>query len=114
MKPENLSQVIKVLKKSDKYLRFTVDMFQNKVPQLLDFELVPDENKSFRNETNTGLYVNSISLLPWTCCALWIRSLVTRASRISSADKMVCENIIIKSDLLHGMNFRSWLSFNYQ
>ena len=114
MKSENLSQVIKVLKKFDKNLLFTVDMFQNEIPQLLDFELAPDENKSFRKDTNTGLYVNSTSLLPWTYCTLWVRSLVTRASRVCSADKMVCENIIIKSDLLCGMNFLSQLSFNYQ
>ena len=42
MKPENVSQVHKSLNKFDNNLRFTADVFQNEVPQFLDFELSPD------------------------------------------------------------------------
>ena len=42
MKPENVSQVHKSLNKFDNNLRFAADVFQNEVPQFLDFELSPD------------------------------------------------------------------------
>ena len=66
MKPENVCQVHKAPHKFDNNLRFTVDVFQNEVPHFLDLELSPDGIKIFRKDTNTGLYVNFSSLVPWT------------------------------------------------
>ena len=42
IKPDNVKEVHNSLNKFDKNLRFTVDMFQNKVPHFLNLELTPD------------------------------------------------------------------------
>ena len=42
IKPDNVKEVHNSLKKFDKILCFTVDMFQNKLPHFLDLELSPD------------------------------------------------------------------------
>ena len=42
IKPDNVKEVHNSLKKIDKILCFTVDMFQNKLPHFLDLELSPD------------------------------------------------------------------------
>ena len=55
IKPENVSQVNKVLNKFDSNLRFTIDMLQNKVLHFLDLELSPDGITIFRKGTNTRL-----------------------------------------------------------
>ena len=64
IKPDNVKEVHNSLNKFDKNLRFTVDMFQNKVPHFLDLELSPDGISIFRTDTNTALYVNFTSLFP--------------------------------------------------
>ena len=104
MKPGNVSQVQKALNKFDSKLRFIADIFQNEVPHFLDLELSPDGIAIFRKDTNTGLYVNFASFVPWTCRNSWIRSLVTRASRICSTDKLPSEINNIK-------RFPSWNDF---
>ena len=86
IKPENV-KVNNALNKFDKKLRFTVDMFKDKVPHFLDLELSPNGTSIFRKDSNTGLYVNFTSFVPWTYRILWIRSLVTRASRICAPNK---------------------------
>ena len=63
IKPDNVKEVYSFLNKFDNNLRFTVDMFQNKVPHFLDLELSPDGISIFRKDTNTGLYVNFTSFL---------------------------------------------------
>ena len=104
MKPENVSQVHKALNNFGNNLRFTVDMFQNEAPHFLDLELSPDGITIFQKETNTGLYVNFTNFVPWTYRTSWIRSLVTRASRISSTNKLLFEINNIK-------RFASWNDF---
>ena len=42
IKPDNVKEVHNFLNKFDKNLRFTVDMFQNKVSHFLGLELSPD------------------------------------------------------------------------
>ena len=70
IKPDNVKEVHNFLNKFDKNLRFTVDMFQNKVPHFLDLELSPDGISIFRKDINTGLYVNFTSFVPWTYLTL--------------------------------------------
>ena len=83
---------------------FTVDMFKDKVPHFLDLELSPDGTSIFRKDTNTGLYVNFTSFVPWTYRISWIRSLVTRASHICAPNKLSSEINTIKK-------FASWNDF---
>ena len=104
MKPENVSQVHKALNNFGNNLRFTVDMFQNEAPHFLDLELSPDGITIFQKETNNGLYVNFTNFVPWTYHTSWIRSLVTRASRICSTNKLLFEINNIK-------RFASWNDF---
>ena len=104
IKPENVSQVHKALNKFDSSLRFTVGMFQNEVTHFLGFELSPDGITIFRKDTNTRLYINFTSHVPWTYRTSWIRSLVSRASRLSLTDKLPFEINIIK-------RFASWNDF---
>ena len=84
IKPENVKKVHNALNKFDRNLRFTVD----KVPHFLDLELSPDGTSIFRKDTNTGLYVNFTRFVPWTYRISWIKSLVTRASRICAPNKL--------------------------
>ena len=79
-------------------------MFKGKVPHFSDLELSPDGTSIFREDTNTGLSVNFTSFVPWTYRILWIRSLVTRASRICAPNKLSSEISIIKK-------FASWNDF---
>ena len=104
VKPENVQQIHDQLNKFDKNLRFTVDMFEYVVPHFLDLELSPDGISIFRKDTNTGLYVNFNSYVPWSHRISWIRSLVTRASSICSPNKLQSQIKIIK-------RFASWNSF---
>ena len=104
IKPDNVKEVHNSLNKFDKNFSFTVDMFQNKLPHFLDLELSPDGISIFRKDTNTGLYVNFTSFVPWTYCTSWIKTLVTRASRICAPNKLSSEINIIK-------RFVSWNDF---
>ena len=104
IKPDNVKEVHNSLNKFDKNLGFTVDMFQNKVLHFLDLELSPDGISIFRKDTYTGLYVNITSFVPWTYCTLWIKTLVTSASRICASNKLSPEINIIE-------RFASWNDF---
>ena len=96
IKPDNVKERRKYLNMFDKNLRFTVDMFQNKVPHFLDLELSPDRISIFRKDTNAGLYVNFSSFVHWTYHTSWIKTLVTCASRICAPNKLSSEINIIK------------------
>ena len=105
MKPENVIQVDKALNKFDSNLRFTIGMFQDEVPHFLGFELLPDGITIFRKGTNTRLYINFTSFVPWTYRTSWVRSLVSGAPRLSITDKLPFEINIIK-------RFVSWNDFS--
>ena len=75
-------------------LHYTVDMFQNEVSHFLDLELSLGRNTTFRKDTNTGLYVNFTSFLPWTYLTSWMRGLLTGVSRICPTDRLPPETNI--------------------
>ena len=79
--PEDFSRIHKLLNSFDKKLKITVDFFENEVPHFLDLEMSPDGISIYRKDTNTGLYVNYTSFVPWTHRTAWIRRLVTLALR---------------------------------
>ena len=74
----------------------TLGMFQNEVPHFVNLELSPDGITIFRKDANSGLYVTFTNFMSWTYRTSLIRSLVARASRICSTDKMPSEINIIK------------------
>ena len=82
VKPQNISCIHKLLNGFDKNLNCTVDLFENEVPHFLDLEMSQDGILIYWKDTNTGLYVNYTSFVPWTHCTAWIGSLVTRALKI--------------------------------
>ena len=84
MKPQDVSRIRELLNSFDKNFKFTVDLFENEVPHFLDLEMSPDGISIYRKDTNTGLYVNYKSFVPWIDRTGWIRSLVTRALRTCS------------------------------
>ena len=101
IKPDDV-KVHNFLNKFDKNLCFTVDMFQNKVPYFLDLESSPDGISIFQKDTNTGLYVNFTSFVPWTYlhCGLKLWSPVHHIS----VHQINCHLRLTSSkDLLHGM-----------
>ena len=59
----------------------------------------------FGKGTNSGLYVNFTSFVPWTYRTSWIKTLVTCASRICAPNKLSSEINIIR-------RFVSWNDFH--
>ena len=84
VKPENIKSIHDQLNSFDPDLRFTVDCFEED-PHFLELWITENnEVKIYRKQTNTGLYVNFDSYVPWDFRKSWITSLVTRAKRICS------------------------------
>ena len=104
MKPTDIKLVHDSVNHFDKNLRFTVDTFENVVLHFLDLELRNDGISLYKKETNTGLYVNFSSYVPWTFNTLWIRSVTSHAKNISSPNHLNSELQFIK-------RLASWNSF---
>ena len=90
IKKEHLQLVHNALNsfdKWDKYLKFTVDLFDKVVPHFLDIEIHPDGLSSYCKDTNTVQYTHFDSYSPWQNKTSWISSLVHRAGKICSDNK---------------------------
>ena len=61
----DIDHICNLLNEFDPNLRFTVDTFKDIVPHFLDLELSPDGLEIYRKDTNTGLYINFHSYVPW-------------------------------------------------
>ena len=104
LKPEDIQHVHNALNNFDAKLQFTVDTFELETPHFLDIEISPDGLSIFRKDTNTGLYTNYNSFTPWNYRKAWIRSLVNRATRICSPEKL-------KEEINTARKFASWNGF---
>eukprot|EP00111_Clytia_hemisphaerica_P020238 TCONS_00059660-protein len=91
IKPKDVKKVHKAFEKFDKNLKFTVDEFKNETPHFLDIDMPTDEFQVYRKPTNTGLYVNFDSFVPWQHRISWFRSLIVRATRICSPNRLPAE-----------------------
>ena len=49
IKPDDVSRVHNLLNRFDNKLCFTVDLFENKAPHFLDFEISPDDISTFNS-----------------------------------------------------------------
>ena len=58
IKHKDVRYIQNLLNNFDPNLCFTVDLFQNEVPHLLDLESSPDVIPIFRKNTNTSLYTH--------------------------------------------------------
>ena len=81
VKPQDVCGIHKLLNRFDKNLKFTIDLFGNEVPHFLDLGISPDGISIYRKDTNTGLYVNYKSFVPWIHGTTWIRILRTCSSK---------------------------------
>ena len=105
IKREDVCPIHNILNNCNPNLRFTVDLFQNEVPRVLDLELSPDGISIFRKNRNTGLYTHFSNYVPWAHRSVWIKSLTSRASRMCSPKKLSSEINVIK-------NSACWNSFS--
>ena len=64
VKPQDVSHIHKLLNSFVKNLKFTVDLFENKVSHFLNLEMSLDRITIYWKDTNTGLYVNYTSFVP--------------------------------------------------
>ena len=107
VKPEHINKVHQAFNRFDTNIQFTVDKFEHEVPHFLDLEIAPDGLSIYRKETNTGLYTSYHSYAPWSYRKAWILSLINRAKRICTPNKLNKELNNIKQ-------FASWNGFpNY-
>ena len=104
LKDEDINKVHQSLNNFDPNLKFTVDTFPNQTPHFLDLLLESDGISIFRKETNTGDYVKFDSYTPWTFRTSWLTSLINRAVRICSPNK-------IGNELRTIRKFASWNGF---
>ena len=65
IKPKDIGRIHQALSKFDKNLRFAFDKFDDVVPHFLDLELRDDGIALYTKPTNTCLYVNYNSNVPW-------------------------------------------------
>ena len=101
VKRSDIESILQKFNKFDKNLQFTVDLFENQVPHFLDLEICPDGIAIFRKDTHTGQYQPAHSFVPWKWKTAWMRSLITRAKKLCSKNKLHSELAIIKK-------FASW------
>ena len=104
IKPKDIGRVHLALNKFDKNLQFTIDEFENVVPHFLDLEIRDDGIALYKKPTNTGLYINYSSNVPWMFRVSWIKSLTTRA-------KKICSPIHLKGELDIIKRYAAWNGF---
>ena len=104
IKPKDTGRVHLALNKFDKNLQFTIDEFENVVPHFLDLEIRDDGIALYKKPTNTGLYINYSSNVPWMFRVSWIKSLTTRA-------KKICSPIHLKGELDIIKRYAAWNGF---
>ena len=104
VKPTDIDRIHQKLNTFDKNIQFTVDKFETETPHFLDIEISPDGLSIYRKDTNTGQYINFTSHTPWKYKVSWIISLLTRAKRLCSDNKLDFELDLIR-------RFASWNSF---
>ena len=96
IKPEDIDSVLSSFNSFDSNLQFTVDRFPDSVPHFLDLEIHPDGINIYRKATHTAQYTHFTSFSKWNYKIAWLRSLVYRAKRICSPNKLANEISNIK------------------
>ena len=96
IRPEDIDSVLASFNSFDKNIQFTVDRFINTVPHFLDLEIHPDGITIYRKNTHTAQFTHFCSFTKWNHKVAWIRSLVYRALKICSPDKVTDEIFNIK------------------
>ena len=101
IKKNDIGIILQHFNNFDKNLKFTIDTFSDCVPHFLDIEIYPDGLGIFHKSTQTGQYVNINSFTLWKWKISWMRSLINRAKRICSENR-------IKTELNRIKDFAAW------
>ena len=102
VKPDDVERILLEFNSFHPNLEFTVDKFDECVPHFLDLEIHPDGMSIYRKDTHTAQFVNYSSYTKFTHRVAWIKSLVSRAKRLCSPNK-------IKEEL---KNIRRFAAYN--
>lgn len=108
VKPQDIDGVLQKFNQFHSNLEFTVDKFENCVPHFLDLEIHPDGITIYRKDTHTAQFVNYNSYTKFNHKIAWIKSLVTRAKRLCSPEKLSKEIQNIKKFASYN-GFPSWI-----
>ena len=96
VKPQHVDGILTEFNKFHTNLEFTVDKFEECIPHFLDLELHRDGISIYRKDTHTAQFVHYESYTKWNHKTGWIRSLVTRAKKLCSPNKLKDELKCIK------------------
>ena len=108
VKPRDIDRILQKFNRFHTNLEFTVDKFENCVPHFLDLEIHPDGISIYRKERHTAQFVNYDSYTKFNHKIAWIKSLVTRAKRLCSPERLRNEINNIKRFASYN-SFPTWI-----
>ena len=108
VKPEDIDDILQQFNNFHQNLEFTVDKFEDCTPHFLDLEIHPDGISIYRKDTHTAQFVHYESFTKWNHKVAWIRSLIFRAKKLCTPNKLKAEiNNIKKFAAFNG--FPRWI-----
>ena len=111
VKPHQVDEILSEFNKFHKSLEFTVDKFEDCVPHFLDLEVHRDGISIYRKETHTAQFVHYDSFTKWGHKTAWIRSLVSRAKKLCSPNKLTEEIKCVRKFAAYN-GFPKWIAKN--
>ena len=108
VKPEDVDGILQEFNNFHNNIQFTVDKFENCVPHFLDLEVHRDGLSIYRKDTHTAQFTHYDSYTKWNHKIAWIRSLVNRAKKLCSPDKVAAEVQTIKKFASYN-GFPKWI-----
>ena len=108
VKPGDIDGILNEFNRFHRNLEFTVDKFEDCVPHFLDLEIHPDGLSIYRKDTHTAQFVHYNSYTKFNHKIAWIKSLVTRAKRLCTPEKLKNEIANIKRFASYN-GFPSWV-----
>ena len=111
VKPDDVDEILQEFNNFHKNIQFTVDKFENCVPHFLDLEVHRDGLSIYRKDTHTAQFVHYDSYTKWNHKIAWIRSLVSRAKKLCSPNKVAAEIRTIKKFASYN-GFPKWIVKN--
>ena len=105
IKKSDVPTVLQALNGFHKNLNFTVDTFEEKKVHFLDLLIDRNTTDIFYKDIHTGQYINFNSFVPWKLKVFWVKSLYSRASKISISRRL------LKSQIEMMEQFMSWNGF---
>ena len=89
IKESEIQNVLDKFNSFDRNLKFTVDTFEDGNVHFLDISVLPNgDTDVYSKPTNTGLYSQYDSYIPWRYKISWARSLFNRSKRICSKNSL--------------------------